>query len=165
MIIYFVRHGETEWNKKKIIQGHKNSLLTLKGKKNAESLGKSLEKKKTEVIYTSDLGRCLQTAEIINKRLKTKLVKTQKLRERDFGSLNGKPNKEVEKMLDLSNLNEKAPEGESFNQLKNRVINFLKLLKKKKLKRVLIVTHEGVLRAIFKCDTRSDQVYFLDKIK
>ncbi len=165
MIIYFVRHGETEWNKKKILQGHKDSPLTLKGKKNAENLGKTLEKKKIEVIYTSDLGRCVQTAEIINKYLKTKLVKTPKLRERDFGSLNGKLNKEVEKMLDLFNPNEKAPDGESFNQLKNRVINFLKLLKKKKLERVLIVAHEGTLRAIFKCDTRPDQVYSLDKIK
>jgi len=124
-----------------------------------------LEKKKIEVIYTSDLGRCVQAAEIINKHLKTKLVKTRKLRERDFGSLGGKPYKEVGKVLSLSNFNKKAPEGESFNQLKNRVINFLKLLNKKKLEKVLVVTHEGALRAIFKCNTRPDRVYFLDKIK
>ena len=164
MIIYFIRHGETEWNKKEILQGHKDSPLTLKGKKDVENLGKILEKKKIEVIYTSDLGRCVQTAEIINKRLKIKLVKTKKLRERDYGSLNGKPNKEIRKVLDLSNLDEKAPEGESFNQLKKRVINFLKLLNKEKFKRILVVTHDEALRAILKCNTRPDKVYFLDSL-
>ena len=165
MVIYFVRHGETEWNKKKILQGHKDSPLTLKGKKNAENLGKTLEKKKIEVIYTSDLGRCVQTAEIINKYLKVKLVKTKKLRERNFGYLNGKSETEIKRKLNLSDPDEEAPNGESFNQLENRIINFLKLLNKKKLKRALIITHEGGLRAIFKCDTRPDRVYFLDKIK
>lgn len=175
MIIYLVRHGETIWNKKKILQGHKDSSLTSKGERSADKLGRILSKKDIKIIYTSDLGRCLQSAKIINKRLKAKLVKTPKLRERNFGSLNGKPEEEVRKVLDLSDPNKAAPRGESFNQLKNRIIDFIKLLGKKKLGKILLVTHEGAARAILsechkvnftskKCDTRADSVYKIEAI-
>ncbi len=174
MIVYFIRHGETEWNKKKIVQGHKDSPLTLKGKKIAEKLGEILKSKNIEVIYTSDLGRCVQTAEIINRYLKVKLIKVKKLRERNFGSLNGKPAKRVKREINLSDLNKVAPKGESFSQLKNRVIHFIKLLAKKKLERVLLIIHEGTARVILsdyhdvdfnskKCNTRSDKIYKIIK--
>lgn len=148
MIIYFVRHGETEWNKKEILQGWKDSPLTQKGIKNAERLGKILRDKNIEIIYSSDLGRCVQTSEIINKWLKVKIIKTKKLRERNFGDLGGLPNKEVEKMLDFKNLDEKAPNGESLNQLKNRVVLFIKKLFDKKFKTILLIVHDGTAKAI-----------------
>lgn len=175
MIIYFVRHGETEWNKKKIIQGHKDSPLTLKGKVIAKKLGKILSSKKIEIIYVSDLGRCVQTAKIINKCLKIRLIKTPRLRERNFGYLNGRLDKEVKKVIDLSNPDEIAPNGESFHQLKNRIINFIESLSQKKLKSVLLVTHEGPVRAILsnyygvsfkskKCDSRAVLIYKVELI-
>lgn len=170
MIIYFVRHGETEWNKKKIVQGHQDSPLTKKGINNAEKLGKSLHNKNIEIIYSSDLGRCIRTAEIINKWLKVKLIKTEKLRERNFGAFSGKPNTEVEKALNLNNLDEKAPNGESFNELKERVALFIKKLSTKKFKKILLVIHDGAARAILseyckvnfnseECDTSADKIY------
>src|SRR3989344_5621756 len=121
MIIYFVRHGETEWNKKGILQGHKDSPLTAKGVLGAKKIGKLLRNKNIEVIYSSDLGRCIQTAKIINGWLRIKLSETRMLRERNFGSLNGHSNKEVSGKLNLENAEEKAPNGESFNQLQKRV--------------------------------------------
>ena len=175
MIIYFIRHGETEWNKKKITQGHKDSPLTLKGKKAAEKKGKILTNKDIEIIYSSDLGRCVQTAEIINKYLKIKLVKSTELRERDFGSLNGELDEKVRKELNLSDPKEVAPRGESFNQLKNRIIDFIRLLASKKAKKVLLVTHGGIVRAILsdyykssftskRCDSQNDLVYRIELI-
>ncbi len=148
MIIYFTRHGETEWHKKGFLQGQKNSPLTTRGKKSAKEKGKILSKENIEIIYSSDLGRCIQTSKIINKYLKTKIIKSSKLRERDFGDLNGKPNKDVRERIDLSDADEKAPNGESFNGLKRRIISFIKLLFKRKFQKILLVTHEGVLRAI-----------------
>lgn len=118
MIIYLTRHGETGWHKKGLLQGHKNSPLTVRGKKSAEKKGKILSKENIEIIYSSDLGRCVQTSKIINKYLRTKIIKTSKLRERNFGDLNGKSNKEVREKIDLSDPDEKAPNGESFNELK-----------------------------------------------
>ncbi len=174
MIIYFVRHGETEWNKKRILQGHKDSPLTAKGINSAEKLAKLLCNKNIEIIYSSNLGRCLQTSKIINKWLKLKIIKTKKLRERDFGDLNGYPNKEVIQKLDLKDAGERAPKGESFNELRKRVVLFIKRISAKKFKNILLVIHDGISRAILsdyykadfnskKCDTSADKIYKIIK--
>lgn len=171
MIIYFLRHGETVWNKRGITQGHKNSPLTLKGKNSAKKRGGLLIIEGIGRIYSSDLGRCIQTAKIINQKLKIKLIKTPKLREQDFGDLNGCFNKIIKSQLNLYNLNAKAPGGESFNNMKKRIINFIKKLSKKKIKRVLLVTHEGPTRSILseyykisplnkKCNSSDKKVYY-----
>ncbi|MFH1401756.1 MAG: histidine phosphatase family protein [Parcubacteria group bacterium] len=170
MIIYFVRHGETEWNKKKIVQGHKDSSLTLKGRRNAEKLGRILRTKNIEIIYSSDLGRCVQTSKTINRWLKVKVIRAKELRERNFGDFNGLPNRKVKEMLDLNNPDERAPNGESFNGQKKRVISFIKKLAEKKFKKILLVIHDGTARAILsehynakfnskRCDTSDDKIY------
>ena len=66
MILYIIRHPETKHNIQQITQGHKDSPLTNKGKKQAEALGKRLKNKDISKIYSSDLGRCMQTSKIIN---------------------------------------------------------------------------------------------------
>jgi len=180
MIIYFTRHGETIWNKKRILQGFKDSSLTSRGIRSAEKKGKILNKKDIEIIYSSDLGRCLRTAKIINKWLKSKLIKAKQLRERNFGNFNGYPDKKIKKLLNLDNPAEKAPHGESFNEQKNRVLLFLKKLSTKKYKKVLLIIHDGTARAILseyyktnfssqKCDTSNDKIYSMeiynDKLK
>ena len=174
MIIYFIRHGETEWNKKGITQGHKDSPLTLKGKTTARKQAELLSGKVIEVIYTSDLGRCVQTAEIINKKIVgAKIIKTEKLRERNFGILNGKPAKIVKEKLDFSNMKQKAPGGESIGQIRNRVFDFIESLKEKREQTILLVAHEGVIRIILadyykvnyndkKCDSKDEWVYELE---
>lgn len=164
-MIYLIRHGETEFHKKNILQGHKDSKLTNKGKLTAKNNAKKLLNKNIKIIYTSDLGRCVQTANIINQYLKIKLIKTNKLRERNFGELNGKSNLFVKNNLNLTNLNHKAPKGESFNQMKSRILKFIKTKNN-----ILIITHEGPLRAILsnkykinplsnKCNTKDYIVY------
>ena len=65
--VYIIRHGETNWNKEEIIQGHKNSKLSKKGKQQARNVGKKLRDYEFDVIYSSDLNRALDTASYINK--------------------------------------------------------------------------------------------------
>ena len=101
--IYVIKHPETEWNKLKILQGHKNSDLTKVGKKTANAIGKRLKNKNITKIYSSDLGRCMQTSKIIAKIIKTNIIKSKRLRERNFGDLNGFQNKIIHKLLDLKN--------------------------------------------------------------
>ncbi|MDD5145676.1 MAG: histidine phosphatase family protein [Candidatus Pacebacteria bacterium] len=174
MIIYFTCHGQTIWNKKGIIQGHKDSSLTQKGIKSAEKKAKLLNKKGVEIIYSSDLGRCAKTAEIINQWLEVKIVFTKKLRERDFGKFNGKVYEKIKEKIDLSNLNEKAPGGESLNQLRKRVISFIQSFFTKKFKKILLVTHGGPARTILinycqtdfkskKIEVSQDAVYSLEQ--
>ena len=148
MTMYFIRHGETEWNKEDKIQGHKNSPLTEKGEEMARKIGAWFRDKDVQIIYTSDLGRCVQTSEIVNDFLKVDLVAAPELRERDFGDLNGRKNEEVGKALDLSSPDEIAPSGESFNQMKERVLSFIRNLQPKSFGTILLVLHEGGTRAI-----------------
>ena len=72
----------------------------------------------------------------------------------------------------MNNPSEQAPNGESFNKLKKRVISFIKKLSAKKFQKVLLVIHEGGARAILsdyyqvnfnskKCDTSDEAVYYM----
>lgn len=164
MNIYFIRHPETKWNRAGITQGHKDSPLTEQGKATAEKLGSLLRDKNIEIIYSSDLGRCVQTAGIVNSFLNKEVVLTDRLREQNFGDLNGATREEILEKLDLSNLDLAAPNGESFNQMKKRVLEFIKSLPNEEFKNVLLVTHDGVTRAILSeyNVTKQDDIYKLN---
>lgn len=172
MIVYFIRHGETVWNKEGRLQGYKDSPLTKKGEESAKRIGDSLSKENIEIIYSSDLGRCVQTAEIINQRLKVKLIKTPELRERNFGDLNGQLNEKVNARLNSRDPNERAPHGESSSESKKRVLTFLWSLPDESQK-TLLVTHDGPLRFILseyyqvdfnspQCEGAVDTIYVLE---
>jgi broad specificity phosphatase PhoE len=64
-IIYLIRHGETDWNLDKKIQGQTDIPLNEQGRRQAEALAVRLASIPLNVIYTSDLGRARETAEII----------------------------------------------------------------------------------------------------
>lgn len=169
MVIYLVRHPETEYNRKDITQGHDDSFLTKEGKRIAQYLGKSLRNRSISKIYTSDLGRCVQTSELINKELNVRIVLKKELREQNFGDYNGKRTEIITNNFDISNLDLVMPNGESFNQMKKRVLDFIKNIKESNS--ILIVTHDGCLRAILsefsflKSNTNSDEIFVLDKEK
>ncbi|MBI2583906.1 MAG: histidine phosphatase family protein [Candidatus Aenigmarchaeota archaeon] len=149
LICYLVRHGETEWNLKKIHQGHMDSPLTDKGKEDAEEKGKILQNRGIKIIYSSDLGRASQTAEIINSFLHLPVSYISKLRERNFGVCNGRPAAEVEKALgDFWDLNKAPQGGENLHQIRDRALSFITELERKETGPVLIVTHEGPTRIV-----------------
>ncbi len=171
MILYIVRHPETEFNKRGIIQGHADSSLTEKGRRTAEKLGEWLKDKEIAKIYSSDLGRCLETSRIINQQLKVKIIQKKELRECNFGDFNGRSATIIRKNFDLKDANLVLPRGESFNQMRKRVLEFIWRLKEEKP--ILIVAHEGCLRAILseiyrvrststKCDTNPNEILGLD---
>ena len=89
--IYFVRHGETVWNREKRIAGSTDVALTEKGREEAEERGKELAVMGLNVdrIYSSPLSRAYDTALIIASHLKVEVVKDEKLREQDFGYWEG----------------------------------------------------------------------------
>lgn len=146
MRVYIVRHPETEFNQKEIVQGWADSNLTEKGKRIAERLGMRLKNKDIAKIYSSDLGRAMQTAKIINKYLNVEIIPKTELRERNFGKFNGKPVSLIKQKVDLEDGVLVLPNGESIKEMKKRVLQFIKQLKEKKP--VLMVTHEGCLRVI-----------------
>ena len=82
--LYIVRHGETEWNVIKRFQGQLNTPLTEKGMEKLKETGKNLENVLFEEVYTSELERTVNSAEIIlneNRGYKNKKMELKKLAE------------------------------------------------------------------------------------
>jgi len=154
---YIVRHGQTNWNILGKTQGHGNSDLTEKGTEQANELAVSLAKNyKIDYIFSSDLGRAVQTANILGESLGIKVCETPYLREMGFGKWEGLLIDEIKSnYADIyrSWRNEphlvEIPEGETLHIIKDRVDNFINELNKKyDNKNILLVTHSVTVRVM-----------------
>jgi hypothetical protein len=104
--VFIVRHGETEWNTERRWQGQGDSALTSTGVKQARAIGRRLSSvhqsggKIFSAIYSSDLGRCVNTARIIADEIQFEDVTIDsRLRERSFGIFEGKTRDEAAKLF------------------------------------------------------------------
>lgn len=147
--IYIVRHGQTEWNILGKTQGHGNSDLTAKGIEQAQLLANSMTKYPIDYIYSSDLGRAYQTAEIIGNKLNVEVEKTEALREMNFGTWEGRlisdimdENPALYKQWRNEPHLAKIPQGETLDMIKKRTDEFIKKINKKHDgKHIVLVTH------------------------
>lgn len=91
MIIYIVRHGQTQENKQRILQGHMPGTLTEEGKEQVRHAAEELSRRGIyfKCVVTSDLKRAFDSAQIISDRLNLQVVPMEILRERDWGSYTG----------------------------------------------------------------------------
>ncbi len=153
--IYLTRHGETEWNEKKLIQGHTDIPLNTKGKEQAKLLGKQLKDIDFDVVFSSDLLRAANSAVIIIKEKEMIVIKIKALRERFFGRFEGKSLGEMrrafgEVMLVTEEKQKKLKiyDVENDEEIIARLIPFMKKTAKQYIgKKILMVTHGGLLRA------------------
>lgn len=154
--IYLTRHGETEWNKKKLIQGIMDIPLNKKGEIQAKDLSKKLSHVKFTAVFSSDLIRAKRTAEIITLEKKIAVKTTKALRERYFGKYQGlsfgeKKNKNIRELI---NKLKSAPQSvkneiESDEVIVGRLLTFLReIAVAYQGKTVLIVTHGGPIRTL-----------------
>jgi len=90
-MLYFIRHGQTDWNLQKKIQGITDIPLNETGIREAQSAAIEIAKKKWDRIISSPLLRARQTAEILNQNIGLKLETDERLREFDLGDLEGQP--------------------------------------------------------------------------
>ncbi len=157
MRIYITRHGETEWNRAGKMQGWQNSNLTEKGIANAKKLSESLKNIEFDCIYSSPLGRALDTAKYIRGSKNTEIVVKDDLKEMGFGCWEGVDNSEVEKLYPVQKYNfwhkphlYKPVDGESYEELLSRVgALFAEVSGDTSAQNVLIVTHAAVKKAIY----------------
>lgn len=153
--IYLTRHGETEWNEKKLIQGHTDIPLNAKGIKQTKQLGKELKDIDFDAVFSSDLSRAKNSAEIIIKKKEMTVIKTKKLRERFFGRFEGESLGEMRKAFGEVMLVTKEKQKElkiydveNDEEIIARLIPFMKKTAKQYIgKKILMVTHGGLLRA------------------
>lgn len=157
MKIFVVRHGQTIWNKEARMQGAADSPLTELGILEASKLGEALRDREIDKIYTSPLGRTLQTTEYIKGDRDIPVSVIDELQEMSFGVMEGKPAELVQKKYGeiINNfwndpLNYRNDTGESFQQLYERVEKGMRKIieNRHREKNVLVVTHGVVISVI-----------------
>ena len=154
MKVYVIRHGITELNKKKIVNGQIDEPLAPEGIKQAQATIPLIPDSVTH-IYHSSLQRAKQTAEIINSKLNHFISSHHELREIHMGSLAGKSWKEMKSGQNLKikhrsvQFDYQTYGGESVKDVKKRLTKFLTRIKNKHNDyQALIVTHGGILRVL-----------------
>ncbi len=130
---YIFRHGQTIWNAEGRPQGqHEYPVpLTMNGREQAQKLAEKLSGRKIKLIISSDLLRAQQTGEIVAQILKVPIMFDKRLREVDYGILNGLYTLEREEVYpDFKRSYQDSkipfPEGESLHQVALRFIDVIK---------------------------------------
>jgi len=157
MKIYITRHGETEWNKKGFMQGWRDSDLTEKGIENAKRLGRSLKDIHFDAIYSSPLGRAVETAKYITEENNSRIILLESLKEIGFGIWEGMEHSKIKELYfeqytnfwERPNLYKAKKDGESFEELFTRAKKAWDEISKFDGKNVLVVTHAVILKALY----------------
>lgn len=159
MKLYIVRHGETDWNKARKIQGQVDILLNEFGRHLAIETGKGLRDVSFELCISSPLLRAVETAELILDKKDVPVITDKRIMEMAFGVWEGRCCSEEgwdlpQEFRDFFEAPERyrAPEGgEDFYMMRERLEDFLKELYQRddlKDKNVLITTHGAALCGI-----------------
>ncbi|WP_438449285.1 histidine phosphatase family protein [Gorillibacterium sp. sgz5001074] len=147
--IGLIRHGITDWNQEGRMQGRNDIPLNDEGRRQAELLGRRMAGETWDAVYSSDLSRAKETAEIIVKHMGTTLNGLDsRLAERGFGQLEGTTEQdrlkrwgEAWRTLDLG--------AENKGEVVKRTLAFLdELHQKHPEQRILIVSHGAVIGSL-----------------
>ena len=155
-----VRHGETDWNAERRLQGHTDIDLNARGLAQAEQMARAIKRMGLafDVLYTSDLQRAAKTAKAIEELFDTSAITEAGLRERHLGALQGLTTDEAPQLEpDLwrshlsRNVTEELRGGESIQQFADRISTTLEKIREQYLgKTVLLVSHGGALDMMYR---------------
>lgn len=157
MKIFLVRHGETDWNLKGKIQGNTDIELNKTGIKQAYELSnKMLEKNyKFSKIYSSPQKRALQTAKILSENTNIECIVVDELKEMNLGKWEGLAWSEVRENYPLEYKEwfvkrryTKTPNGESYEEMLERVLDSLYKIIDDNSDNIVIVTHSAVIMSL-----------------
>ena len=160
MILYLIRHGETDFNKQRRIQGQSDIPLNAYGRELAIKTGEGLKNVKFDLVFTSPLIRAQETARLVIGERNIPFIEEPRIQEIAFGEYEGLCcSEEGYNIPDIHFLNffddpanyQTPPKGESFQQVIERTGNFLEELTHRKEyadKTILVSTHGCALKAI-----------------
>ena len=164
-----VRHGQTEWNVARRVQGHTDVPLNARGQAQARELARTLAETPEDrptVIFSADLQRARRTAEIVQEATGARLQFDAGLRERGFGKLEGmnieaigRELPEIARRWRERDLDWTPEGGESLRTLIDRVARTSQLLLsgvEREGTIVLFVTHGGVLDVLYRLAACAD---------
>ncbi|MBU7317152.1 histidine phosphatase family protein [Paenibacillus oleatilyticus] len=162
--LYLTRHGQTEWNLNKKMQGHLDSPLTDYGMRQAEWLKERLENIQFDAIYSSSSPRAVSTAQILSGNRPLPISTLDSLKEINMGLWEGQQIDWIQQQFPVQydlffndpHLYRPTGHGESYSELLERTIPALNhILAEHQGQQVLIVTHRITLKVIMS--------YFLGK--
>ena len=160
MKIYLIRHGVTDANKRKSLQGRTDISLNEQGRELARITSEGLKNINFDIIFTSPLKRARETAEIIRGNRNIPLIEEELIQEISFGEYEGLcfgkenytiPDKDFMFFFDKPECYKPAPGGETFEEVLARTGAFLQeLIQKEEYqdKTILLSTHGCALKAL-----------------
>ena len=162
--ILLIRHGETDWNREKRLQGYIDIGLNQVGIEQAKLLAEVLANEAIDVAYASDLSRAFDTAQTIAQHHALEVTTDAQLRERCYGVIQGMTYAEIEKSHPENyhawfsrNPDFVPQDGESLRQFYHRVTDSIQAIAKRHLgQTVLIVAHGGVLDCMYRFAAKVD---------
>ncbi len=155
-MLYLVRHGETSWNAEGRFQGATDVGLNANGRRQGALIAERLKGLKVDGIYSSDLGRCRQTAEIIAEKHHMKPAYSQALREICYGRWEGLTREEVktkypqEYSTYIENpLGTRIKGAETYYEAQDRVVAEVnKLIEQREVEKLILVMHGAIIRLL-----------------
>jgi probable phosphoglycerate mutase len=171
MELYIVRHGKTEWNKDKRLQGSTDIPLNESGRELARISGETLKDTHFDRIYSSPLSRAYETACLFRGTRTLDIITDERLRELNFGDYEGKTMPELNAdpsctfryFFDQPERYTPAENGETLAHLCERAADFMEheiLPLQNQCERVMIVAHGAINKALMSYVKKHDLSQF-----
>lgn len=154
MRVYILRHGQTDLNRERRVQGHLNVELNETGIRQAKELAEVIREKGLHFdrVYSSPLKRALDTCQIVTGRSLEEIRIDERLKEFNFAELEGSKYTELpgtaQTFFTAPERFKPMGEGETFPELIDRVMDFLEDLKKVDAETVLLTSHGTAIHAM-----------------
>lgn len=153
--LYFIRHGQTEWNAIERMQGQWNSNLSDLGRKQADVTGRLLEQLGIQAIYASPLDRTRQTTEIIQQYVPLEATYDSRIMEWDCGHWSGYLYEEIKtrwadewEALQADRFNYRGPACENYPDMIDRAQPFIDEVLRDPAESIAIVSHGMIGRVM-----------------
>ncbi len=163
MVVYFIRHGETDFNRKGLIQGTSNIPLNEKGIQQAGIAADWFKEQNItfDKVFSSPLIRARKTAAIVSGRDFEEVQPDIRIQEMDFGVDEGKPYSMIKDLFDAPEAYIPPEGAESIQELQKRAQDFLNMLaelagKDESVQTVLAASHGAALRGVISCVTHCE---------
>ncbi len=158
--IYLVRHGETDWNRDKRFQGQTDIPLNQTGRDQAQLIIPYMSRLKIETVFSSNLSRAVETAEIATADLKLHIQKDTRLRETNIGEAEGLTFDDLEQKYGVDGIGRwrsyeerqldfKYPKGETKREMMFRIREvILEIAQTSNRQNIAVFAHGMVMRAL-----------------
>jgi len=145
--LYFVRHGETDWNAERRIQGSTDIPLNETGRRQASGTGRLLARRSWDALYASPLSRAFETASIIGAEVGLPTpIPLPEIVERNYGEAEGLTGSEIDARFPGDS---PVPGRETREEVVARVLPaLLELAERHSGQNVIVVGHGGVIRSV-----------------